>query len=45
LLNLTASAQHLPDHLNPVHQPHTRLGDAQLCPGSAALAAINAELA
>jgi 2-oxoglutarate ferredoxin oxidoreductase subunit beta len=45
LLYVNASAQDLHEHLNTVDEPLNRLGDAQLCPGSAALMAINAELA
>ncbi|HEY9238481.1 MAG TPA: 2-oxoacid:ferredoxin oxidoreductase subunit beta [Burkholderiaceae bacterium] len=45
LLYVDASAQDLHDHLNTVTTPLNALTDAQLCPGSAALAAINAELA
>ena len=44
LLYVNASAQDLHEHLNTVDEPLNRLSDAQLCPGSAALAAINAEL-
>ena len=44
LLYVNASAQDLHDHLNTVDTPLNRLSDAQLCPGSAALAGINAEL-
>jgi 2-oxoglutarate ferredoxin oxidoreductase subunit beta len=44
LLYVDAAAQDLHEHLNTVAEPLNRLGDAQLCPGSAALAAINAAL-
>ena len=45
LLYVDASAEDLHAHLNTVETPLNRLDDAALCPGSAALAAINAELA
>jgi len=45
LLYVKGDADDLHAHLNTVDVPLNRLGDAQLCPGSAALAAINAELA
>jgi 2-oxoglutarate ferredoxin oxidoreductase subunit beta len=45
LLYVNASAEDLHEHLHTVATPLNRLADAQLCPGSAALAAINAELA
>ena len=44
LLYVNGDAQDLHQHLNTVELPLNRLGDAQLCPGAAALAAINAEL-
>ncbi|HEY4066314.1 MAG TPA: 2-oxoacid:ferredoxin oxidoreductase subunit beta [Burkholderiaceae bacterium] len=44
LLYVEAEAEDLHAHLNTVATPLNRLGDAQLCPGAAALAAINAEL-
>ncbi|MDE2297337.1 MAG: 2-oxoacid:ferredoxin oxidoreductase subunit beta, partial [Burkholderiales bacterium] len=44
LLYVNGDAQDLHQHLNTVDVPLNRLGDAQLCPGAAALAAINAEL-
>jgi 2-oxoglutarate/2-oxoacid ferredoxin oxidoreductase subunit beta len=44
LLYIDASAQELHDHLKTVAVPLNRLGERELCPGSAALAAINAEL-
>ena len=45
LLYVNGEAEDLHQHLHTVDVPLNRLGDAQLCPGSAALAAINAELA
>jgi len=45
LLYVDASAEDLHAHLNTVTTPLNRLDDAALCPGSAALTAINAELA
>jgi 2-oxoglutarate ferredoxin oxidoreductase subunit beta len=45
LLYVDGDAEDLHTHLNTVDAPLNRLTDAQLCPGSAALAAINAELA
>ena len=45
LLYVDGDAADLHGHLNTVEQPLNRLSDAQLCPGAAALAAINAELA
>ena len=45
LLYVDGDAADLHAHLNTVEQPLNRLSDAQLCPGAAALAAINAELA
>jgi len=44
LLYVNASAEDLHAHLKTVDVPLNRLGEAELCPGSAALAAINAEL-
>jgi 2-oxoglutarate ferredoxin oxidoreductase subunit beta len=44
LLYVDASADDLHEHLKTVETPLNRLGDRDLCPGSAALAAINAEL-
>ena len=44
LLFVQADADDLHAHLNTVATPLNRLGAAELCPGSAALAAINAEL-
>ena len=44
LLYVNGDAQDLHQHLNTVDAPLNRLADAQLCPGAAALAAINAEL-
>ena len=43
LLYVNGDAQDLHQHLNTVDTPLNRLGDAQLCPGAAALAAINTE--
>ena len=45
LLYVRAGAEDLHEHLNTVAVPLNRLGERELCPGSAALAAINAELA
>ncbi|MDP9044395.1 MAG: 2-oxoacid:ferredoxin oxidoreductase subunit beta [Pseudomonadota bacterium] len=45
LLYVDPSARDLHDHLRTVDEPLNALGDAQLCPGAAALQAINAELA
>ena len=45
LLYVKGDADDLHAHLNTVDVPLNRLGDTQLCPGSVALAAINAELA
>jgi 2-oxoglutarate/2-oxoacid ferredoxin oxidoreductase subunit beta len=45
LLYVRAGAEDLHGHLNTVAVPLNRLGERELCPGSAALAAINAELA
>src|SRR6195952_5578151 len=44
LLYVNGTAEDLHEHLHTVDTPLNRLGDAQLCPGAAALAAINAEL-
>ncbi|MCE9659600.1 MAG: 2-oxoacid:ferredoxin oxidoreductase subunit beta [Burkholderiales bacterium] len=44
LLYVRADAEDLHGHLNTVDGALNRLGDKDLCPGSAALAAINAEL-
>jgi 2-oxoglutarate ferredoxin oxidoreductase subunit beta len=44
LLYVRAGAEDLHGHLNTVAMPLNRLGERELCPGSAALAAINAEL-
>jgi 2-oxoglutarate/2-oxoacid ferredoxin oxidoreductase subunit beta len=44
LLYVNGEADDLHAHLNTVEVPLNRLTDAQLCPGAAALAAINAEL-
>ena len=44
LLYVDAAAEDLHDHLKTVAAPLNRLGERELCPGSAALAAINAEL-
>ena len=44
LLYVNTEADDLHGHLNTVDQALNRLGDKDLCPGSAALAAINAEL-
>jgi 2-oxoglutarate ferredoxin oxidoreductase subunit beta len=45
LLYVNASAEDLHDHLHTVAVPLNRLGERELCPVSAALAAINAVLA
>ena len=45
LLYVNGAAEDLHAHLKTVAQPLNRLGEAELCPGSAALAALNAELA
>ena len=45
LLYVNGEADDLHAHLNTVDVPLNRLSDAELCPGAAALAAINAELA
>ncbi len=44
LLYVRAGAEDLHGHLNTVETPLNRLAERELCPGSAALAAINAEL-
>ena len=44
LLYVRAGAEDLHGHLNTIAVPLNRLGERELCPGSAALAAINAEL-
>jgi 2-oxoglutarate ferredoxin oxidoreductase subunit beta len=44
LLYVDGAAEDLHDHLKTVGVPLNRLGERELCPGSAALAAINAEL-
>ena len=44
LLYVDGAAEDLHDHLKTVGVPLSRLGERELCPGSAALAAINAEL-
>jgi 2-oxoglutarate ferredoxin oxidoreductase subunit beta len=44
LLYVRDDAEDLHGHLNTVDTALNRLGDKDLCPGSAALAAINAEL-
>src|SRR6476619_6565298 len=44
LLYVRADAQDLHGHLNTVDRALNGLGDAELCPGAAALASINAEL-
>ncbi len=45
LLYVNGEADDLHAHLNTVDTPLNRLSDADLCPGAAALAAVNAELA
>jgi 2-oxoglutarate ferredoxin oxidoreductase subunit beta len=45
LLYVRSDADDLHAHLKTVHVPLNRLAEAQLCPGSGALAALNAELA
>jgi 2-oxoglutarate ferredoxin oxidoreductase subunit beta len=45
LLYVNGAADDLHAHLNTVDVPLNRLSDADLCPGAAALAVINAELA
>jgi 2-oxoglutarate ferredoxin oxidoreductase subunit beta len=44
LLYLDPEPRDLHAHLNTVEMPFNRLGEAELCPGGAALAKINAEL-
>ena len=44
LLYVNGAAEDLHEHLKTVEVPLNRLGDRELCPGSAMLAAINAEL-
>ncbi|HUP08811.1 MAG TPA: thiamine pyrophosphate-dependent enzyme, partial [Caldimonas sp.] len=44
LLYVDSAAEDLHDHLKTVDVPLNKLGAAELCPGSAALEAINAEL-
>jgi 2-oxoglutarate ferredoxin oxidoreductase subunit beta len=44
LLYVKPDAEDLHGNLNTVETPLNRLGDAELCPGAAALEAINAEL-
>ena len=44
LLYVDPDADDLHGQLNTVDRPLNRLGDAELCPGAAALEAINAEL-
>ena len=44
LLYVNPDAEDLHRHLNTVEQPLNRLGDAELCPGSKALEALNAAL-
>ena len=44
LLYVNAAAEDLHEHLKTVDVPLNRLGDRELCPGAAALEAINAEL-
>jgi 2-oxoglutarate ferredoxin oxidoreductase subunit beta len=44
LLYVDSSAEDLHDHLATVDEPLNRLSDRQLCPGAAALAAINLEM-
>ncbi|MEO6409411.1 MAG: 2-oxoacid:ferredoxin oxidoreductase subunit beta, partial [Burkholderiaceae bacterium] len=45
LLYVDGAAQDLHAHLNTVATPLNRLAERELCPGAAALAAINADLA
>jgi 2-oxoglutarate ferredoxin oxidoreductase subunit beta len=45
LLYVDGAAEDLHAHLKTVETPLNRLGEPELCPGAAALAAINAELA
>ncbi len=44
LLFVDPAADDLHDHLNTVATPLNRLVEADLCPGAAALAALNTEL-
>jgi 2-oxoglutarate ferredoxin oxidoreductase subunit beta len=44
LLYIDAAADDLHDHLNTVERPLNALVEADLCPGAAALEALNAEL-
>jgi len=44
LLFVDPAADDLHEHLNTVETPLNRLAEADLCPGSAALEALNAEL-
>ena len=44
LLYIDAAAHDLHDHLKTVATPLNRLSERDLCPGAAALAAINADL-
>ena len=44
LLYVNPETEDLHRHLNTVEKPLNQLGDAYLCPGSGALAAINAAL-
>ncbi|HEX4235125.1 MAG TPA: 2-oxoacid:ferredoxin oxidoreductase subunit beta [Caldimonas sp.] len=44
LLYVDANAEDLHDHLKTIAVPLNRLGERELCPGKAALVAINAEL-
>ncbi len=44
LLYVNGDAQDLHGHLKTVTQPLNRLGEAELCPGAAVLAGLNAEL-
>ena len=44
LLYIDETAGDLNQRINTVETPLNRLGDGELCPGPAALAAINAEL-
>jgi len=44
LLYVNGDAEDLHGHLKTVQVPLNRLGEAELCPGAAVLAALNAEL-
>jgi 2-oxoglutarate ferredoxin oxidoreductase subunit beta len=44
LLYVNGDADDLHGHLKTVQQPLNRLGEAELCPGAAALVALNADL-